>query len=163
MNRNYSTHDYIRKIFSIANKFSDIAIGSDVIVGFPGEKDEDFNETFDMIKDLPFAYLHIFPYSSRAGTSASGMTPGVPHRIIADRAATLKGLSNHKKELFALRHLNTTLDVIIEEGDGHGHMSGTASNYLKISVMEEHLHRGTLVFVRSTGIEESALRGFVIT
>jgi len=163
MNRNYSAHDYKRKIFSIASKFSDIAIGSDVIVGFPGEKDADFDETYNMIKDLPFAYLHIFPYSSRAGTAASVMTPRVPDRIITDRAATLKGLSNHKKELFALRHLDTTLDIIIEESDGHGHMSGTASNYLKVRVTEESLQRGTLVLVRSTGIEESALRGFVIT
>jgi len=163
MNRNYSARTFVQKICSISAKFNDIAIGSDVIVGFPGEQDVDFNETYSMIKDLPFTYLHIFPYSSRAGTAASFMKPKVVSRIIADRAATLKKLANLKKERFASRHIHKILDVIIEEKDGHGHMAGTASNYLKIRVSTESVRPGTLVFVRPNGLEGSSLRGFVVT
>jgi threonylcarbamoyladenosine tRNA methylthiotransferase MtaB len=163
MNRNYSARTFVQKICSISAKFNDIAIGSDVIVGFPGEQDVDFNETYSMINDLPFTYLHIFPYSSRAGTAASFMNPEVSSRVIADRAATLKRLANLKKERFALQHMYKTLDVIMEEKDEHGHMAGTASNYLKIRVSTESMHPGTFVFVRPDGIEGSLLRGFVVT
>jgi len=162
MNRYYSARRFMQKICSISAKFSDIAIGSDVIVGFPGERDVDFNETYSMVRDLPFTYLHIFPYSSRAGTAASCMKPAVSNRIVTDRVAALKKLADLKKERYASQHMHRTLDVIMEEKDGHGHMAGTAGNYLKVRVSTESVHPGTLVFIRSDGIEGSSLRGFVV-
>jgi threonylcarbamoyladenosine tRNA methylthiotransferase MtaB len=163
MNRNYSAGTFIQKMRSISARLNDISIGSDVIVGFPGEKDDDFDRTYRIIEDLPFAYLHIFPYSSRAGTAASRMKQEVPAKIIAGRAAALKTLSNLKREHFASRHMHQTLDVIMEEKDGQGHMTGTASNYLKIRVLTESVHPGTLVFVRPDSLEGYSLKGFVVS
>ena len=162
MNRNYSVCAYSDKISKILSTHSDIAIGTDVIVGFPGERDEDFEESYRFITDTPFAYLHVFPFSPRTHTSASEMLPKVSNNVIADRAATLKNVGILKKEHYALSQLNKILDVIIEEKDGLCHMSGTAGNYTKIRVSAQNLHRGTLVFIRSAGIEGTILKGFVI-
>lgn len=162
MNRNYSVRTYRDKLSRILLKYSDIAIGSDAIVGFPGESDEDFEKTCRFIADTSFAYLHVFPFSPRKNTSASVMQPKVPHSVITDRVAALQKLSMLKKEDYALKQLNKILDVVIEERQG-AYMCGTASNYMKIRVPGQNLHRGTLVFIRSAGFEGTALKGFVIT
>jgi len=162
MNRNYSADHFTRKMTAITDMFRDIAIGSDVIVGFPGERNEDFEDTCRMVEELPFAYLHIFPYSPRAGTAAAKMRRTVPNAEVTERAAALKRLSRGKRELYAKTHLNRTLDVIAEEDDGQGHTLGTASNYLKIRVSGDDVQRGTLIFVRPTEIESSTLTGFVV-
>ncbi len=162
MNRNYSVRTYRDKLSIILSKHSDIAIGSDVIVGFPGESHEDFEKTCRLIADTSFAYLHVFPFSPRKNTSASLMLPKVPHNVITGRVAALKNLGMLKKEQYALKQLNKILDVIVEGREGC-QMFGTASNYMKIRVTAQNLHRGTLVFIRSAGIEGTALKGFVIT
>lgn len=162
MNRNYSVDHFRKKMTAITDIFRDIAIGSDVIVGFPGEKKEDFDDTYRMVRELPFAYLHIFPFSPRGGTAAAKMRRTVPNSAVSERVAALKRLSIEKRELYAKCHLNRTLDVIAEENDEHGHTLGTASNYLKIRASSEAVQRGTLIFARLTGIEGSTLTGFVV-
>ena len=121
-----------------------------------------YHETRDMIREMPFAYLHIFPYSVREGTAASTMVPHVPQRNITERARELKHLSTMKRSLFASRHLDQILDIIIEEKDGDGYMLGTANNYLKVRVKSDELQRGTLIFIRSAGIEGTLIQGYVI-
>ena len=163
MNRNYSSATYKKKMSSILRRSSEMAIGTDIIVGFPGEDVRAFHETCDMIRDMPFAYLHIFPYSPREGTAASFLSPTVPGKIIIERAHELKQLGALKRKIFVERHLNKILDVVIEERDGEGRMLGTANNYLKIRVSTESLQLGTLIFVRSEGCEGAMIRGHVIT
>jgi threonylcarbamoyladenosine tRNA methylthiotransferase MtaB len=162
MNRTYTAETYRKKMLAIAKRFGDIAIGSDIIVGFPGEDQKAYLDTRDMIQEMPFAYLHIFPYSPRPGTTASTMLPAIPINRILERARSLKQLASAKKEEYALKHLNKTLDVIIEERDGDDHMTGTASNYLKIRVPAITLKRGSMVVVRSAGIDGTGLKGYVI-
>ncbi len=163
MNRNYSVRSYGAILSRILSKHSDIAVGTDVIAGFPSERNEDFLETYRFVSEVPFAYLHVFPFSPRTNTRASLMLPQAHGRVIADRAANLKNLSKQKKEQYAVQHLNKILDVIVEEKEGPCHMVGTASNYLKIRVAAQDISRGTLVFINSTGIDDSTLNGFVIT
>ena len=162
MNRNYSLRTYRNKVAKILSTYSDIAIGSDIIVGFPGESDEDFEETYQIIADTPFAYLHVFPFSPRINTRASIMLRKVPNKVIVGRAQTLKNLSIMKKEQYASRQLNKIVDVIIEGKEGLYHMTGTTGNYMKIRVTAQNLRRGALVFIRSAEIEGRILKGFVV-
>ena len=162
MNRNYSAAAYKKKITAVVKRFDDIAIGADIIVGFPGEDEKSYLETRAMVHEMPFAYLHIFPYSPRAGTAASTMGSPVPLQSTLERVESLKQLGIDKRAEYASRHLNRTLDIIVEEREGEGSMSGTASNYLKIAVQSNSLQRGSMVFVRSAGIEGTRLKGYVI-
>jgi threonylcarbamoyladenosine tRNA methylthiotransferase MtaB len=163
MKRNYSAANYKKAIIKIAERFGDLSIGTDVIAGFPGEGQKEFRETYQMIQELPFSYLHIFPYSVRAGTAASRMKPSIPAMVITERTELLKRLSKAKKERHARGHLQKILDVIVEEKEVNGYMSGTASNYLKVRMRADNIKPGSMVFVRSTEIELTALKGFVVT
>jgi threonylcarbamoyladenosine tRNA methylthiotransferase MtaB len=163
MKRNYSAANYKKAIIKIAERFGDLSIGTDVIAGFPGEGQKEFRETYQMIQELPFSYLHIFPYSVRAGTAASRMKPSIPAMVITERTELLKRLSNAKKERHARGHLQKILDVIVEEKEDNGYMSGTASNYLKVRMLSDNINPGSMVFVRSTAVEGTALKGFVVT
>jgi threonylcarbamoyladenosine tRNA methylthiotransferase MtaB len=162
MRRNYSSDAFRKKVMKIAERFDDLSIGTDVIVGFPGEEEKDFLDTYQLIDELPFTYLHIFPYSPRPGTAASLMRPCVPNSAIVERADALKLLNSGKRERHTARQMRRTLDVIIEENDGCGYMSGTAGNYLKIRVRADGIRQGTLVYIRPAEIHGTTMRGFVI-
>jgi threonylcarbamoyladenosine tRNA methylthiotransferase MtaB len=163
MSRNYSAINYKKTVIRIAEKYSDLSIGTDVIAGFPGEGQKEFQETYQMIQELPFSYLHIFPYSVRAGTAASHMKPSIPATVITERTELLRRLSRAKKERHVRGHLQKILDVIIEEKEDNGYMSGTASNYLKVRMRSDNIKPGSMVFVRSTAVEGTSLKGFVVT
>ena len=163
MRRNYSAIHFKKALIRIADKYSDLSIGTDVIAGFPGEGQKEFQETYRIIDDLPFSYLHIFPYSVRTGTAASQMNPSIPTTVISERTELLKRLSVSKKERHARGHLQKILDVIIEEKEDNGYMSGTASNYLKVRMRSDNINPGSMVFVRSTAVEGTTLKGFVVT
>ncbi len=162
MNRNYSAAGYRKKLTNIVGMFRGISVGTDIIVGFPGETPEDFNLTYVLIEELPISYLHVFPYSSRTGTAASLMKPPVPDDVIAERTESLKLLNRAKKELYARKQFGRILDVIVEEKVSSGVMAGTSSNYLKIRVNSDTLRRGTLVYIRSAEFNGSELRGIVV-
>jgi threonylcarbamoyladenosine tRNA methylthiotransferase MtaB len=162
MRRNYSSDAFRKKVMKIAERFDDLSIGTDVIVGFPGEEEKDFLDTYQLIDELPFTYLHIFPYSPRPGTAASLMRPCVPNSAIVERADALKLLNSGKRERHTARQMRRTLDVIIEENDRCGYMSGTAGNYLKIRVRADGIRQGTLVYIRPAEIHGTTIRGFVI-
>jgi len=121
--------EYIRK----ADKFA--AIGSDIIVGFPGSTEKDANKTYDIIERLPVTYLHVFPYSKRSGTEAARIKDSVSDNIKTERAAKLRKLGEQKRREFALKQLGHTREAItFSKKAGMKMTAGISDNYLSLSI-----------------------------
>ena len=117
MERDYTVEDYVKLVETIVQRRPISAIGTDVIVGFPTETEEDFEETYKLVQNLPFAYLHVFSYSDRPHTKASRMFPKVEERIKKERVRLLKALDQKKREEFKGSMKGKTLRaIILEEG-----------------------------------------------
>jgi len=163
MNRNYTVSAYQKKLLHLSNISSDIALGTDVIVGFPSEGQKEFMSTYEIVRDLPFSYVHTFPYSARKGTLASNLKAQVAGNIILDRAQVMKELAATKKTAFASAQVNKILEAIAEEKDVRGYTTATTSNYLKLAMKGSRLNRGSAVFVRSIAVSGDRLIGVMIT
>jgi threonylcarbamoyladenosine tRNA methylthiotransferase MtaB len=117
MERDYTVEDYIKLVETIVQRRPISAIGTDIIVGFPTETEEDFEETYKLVQNLPFAYLHVFSYSDRPHTKASKMFPKVEERFKKERVRLLKALDQKKREEFKGSMKGKTLRaIILEEG-----------------------------------------------
>jgi threonylcarbamoyladenosine tRNA methylthiotransferase MtaB len=117
MERDYTVEDYTKLVETIVQRRPVSAIGTDIIVGFPTETEEDFEETYKLVQNLPFAYLHVFSYSDRPHTKASKMVPKVEERIKKERVRLLKALDQKKREEFKGSMKGKTLRaIILEEG-----------------------------------------------
>jgi threonylcarbamoyladenosine tRNA methylthiotransferase MtaB len=162
MNRLYDATSYLEKISTIIVKNPNIAIGTDVIVGFPGENDLAFLKTKDLIEEIPFSYLHIFPFSSRPGTAASRMIDQIEVAVKKKRHDVLNLLNNVKKTAYMSSQINKTLEIVVEDEDPDQGMVGTSSNYLKIRVRSKEYPRKSLVTVSIAGRAGDALMGVPI-
>jgi len=129
MYRPYTPQFYFQLVSSIRERIPDAAIGADVMVGFPGETDEDFMETYRLIEDSPLTYLHVFPYSSRPGTVAADLANQIPDHVARFRAKTLRNLVAEKNEAFRSAMLGHEIDVLTLE-DG----SGISSNFVRVGL-----------------------------
>ncbi len=133
MCRKYNVDDYINKVNKITKILPNIAITTDVIVGFPGETDEEFQETYDFIKKVNFAELHVFPFSAREGTKAYSMPDQVKPEVKVARVEKLLKLSEELHSKFIERFKGQELEVILEERNKTtGLLSGFTSNYIKL-------------------------------
>ena len=134
MRRRYQTKLYYNKITKISEEVKDVCIGADVIVGFPGETDEEFNKTLKFIKSLPISYLHVFPYSERDNTAAMELDNKVKEEIKKERSKKLRILSQKLQSSFYKKYLNTNHTALFEKEDHNGIMYGFTDNYIKIKV-----------------------------
>ena len=118
-------------------------LGTDVIVGFPGETDEQFEQTRQFVSDLPLSYLHVFTYSPRRGTPAAAMPAQVPHEVALARNHVLREMSERKRAAFAESMVGQTLGVVLQTDEGEGWLRGVTDNYLELRVQgaRELLHR----------------------
>lgn len=132
MRRKYERELYADRIEEIKKHMPQACIGVDVIVGFPGETEEHFLETYNFLKDLDISYLHVFPYSERAKTTAKKMEGKVSQKVKNERAAMLRILSQKKRNAFYQQHLNTTREVLFEGDNKDGFMHGFTDNYVKV-------------------------------
>ena len=133
MCRKYNVDDFINKVNRIREVRPNIAITTDVIVGFPGETDEEFEETFNFIKKVNFAELHVFPFSAREGTKAYSMPNQVKPEVKTARVDKLIKLSNELQSNFISKFKGQNLEVILEERNKTtGLLSGFTSNYIKL-------------------------------
>ena len=133
MCRKYNVEDYINKVNKITKILPNIAITTDVIVGFPGESEEEFNETYNFIKKVNFAELHVFPFSAREGTKAYSMPDQVKSDVKAARVEKLLKLSDELHSKYVERFKGQELEVILEERNKTtGLLSGFTSNYIKL-------------------------------
>ncbi len=133
MRRKYLSDLYVNRVNKIKSFVPHACIGVDVIVGFPGETDEDFMTTYNFLNTLDISYLHVFTYSERANTGAPKMSNPVPLNVRKDRSKMLHILSEKKKRKFYEDNLGTTQNVLWE-GDNHdGLMHGFTENYIKVA------------------------------
>lgn len=132
MKRRYLTGLYTEKVTKIRELMPDAAIGVDVIVGFPGETEENFLQTYRFLNELPISYLHVFTYSERANTEAAGMEEPVPLEIRKKRNKMLRILSEKKKVAFYQSQLGKTLPVLWEHENKDGLMHGFTENYVRV-------------------------------
>jgi threonylcarbamoyladenosine tRNA methylthiotransferase MtaB len=135
MNRRYNAEFFVGILERLISNLPDIAIGCDVLGGFPGETDAQAENTYRLLAGLPIAYLHVFPYSSRPGTLAASFGDQVPGPIRDARVARLRQLSDDKKQAFQRRHLGSTCKVLVERRNRHsGLLQGFSENYLHLNV-----------------------------
>lgn len=134
MRRRYKKELYQEKVSVIKTLMPHASIGVDVIVGFPGETDADFKETYDFLHNLEISYLHVFTYSERDNTHALSITPAVPTAVRHERNKTLRNLSFMKSQYFAQLHSGQTRKVLFEGHEKNGMMEGYSDNYIKVNV-----------------------------
>ncbi len=134
MRRRYQRELYAERVGLIKAIMPHCCIGVDVIVGFPGETDADFRETFDFLHQLDISYLHVFTYSERANTLAAGMSEVVPMNIRHERNKQLRNLSYRKIQYFTSQHIGQTRKVLFESKNRNGMLEGYTDNYIKITV-----------------------------
>jgi threonylcarbamoyladenosine tRNA methylthiotransferase MtaB len=133
MQRRYTVEDYKNLITKIRNLIPQSGIGVDVIVGFPGETDELFEETYNFLSNLHFSYLHVFTYSERPFTKAISMSGKVPVEVRRKRNNSLRTLSDIKKSSFYNSLLGTTERVLFESDNSNGIIKGFTSNYVRVA------------------------------
>ncbi len=133
MNRKYSVEQFTEKVISCKKMVPEAAIGVDVVVGFPGETEEDFLMTYQLLNDLPITYLHVFPYSKRPGTPAAKMEHQVPAKIKEERVAILRKLDHKKRSAFYASRIGKVHNVLVEsERSADGLAKGFTDNYIPV-------------------------------
>ena len=132
MKRRYSTRLYKSRIEKIKDLMPDCCIGVDVIVGFPGESDDDFEETYNFLNKLNISYLHVFSYSERENTASIHLNEKVPNKIKAQRSKILRKLSEKKKRDFYLNNVNQVRPVLFESKNKDGYIYGYTDNYIRV-------------------------------
>jgi threonylcarbamoyladenosine tRNA methylthiotransferase MtaB len=138
MHRKYRPWHYAEKIRKIHEAMPDAAIGADVMVGFPGETDELFEESRSFIEHLPFTYLHVFTYSSRPGTPSAAMPDQVPVHVARERNRVLRELATEKNREFRQSFVGRTLEVITLQAGGDGWTEALSDNFLKVHLAGRH-------------------------
>jgi len=164
MHRKYRPWHYREKIEKIHAAMPAAAIGADVMVGFPGESDAEFEETRRMVEELPFTYLHVFTYSARPGTPAASMRRQVPASVARERSRLLRQLAEQKKTAYMRSFLGTMVEAItLREESGAssvGMTNALTDNYLKLMVEGRH-EANQWISVRVKGVASDALVGQV--
>ncbi|KYO65163.1 tRNA (N(6)-L-threonylcarbamoyladenosine(37)-C(2))-methylthiotransferase MtaB [Thermovenabulum gondwanense] len=141
MNRRYTTEEFLNKIEMIQAYMPDVAITTDVITGFPGEKDENFKETLEFIKKVGFSKLHVFKFSAKKGTPAYEMKEQIPERIKEERSKILIELSHQLEKDFREKFKGKILRVLFEEETQESLYEGFTDNYIRVAAFSgENLH-----------------------
>ena len=149
MRRKYQTNDFLTKVEKLREVCPDIAITTDVIVGFPGETEEEFQETVSFIKKVNFAEVHVFPFSARPGTDAAKMDYQIDPIVKQQRVQVLLNLSKQLQEIFKNRFIGEEMEVILEERNKlTGLMSGFTSNYIKLDADYPDEYKGKIVKIK---------------
>ena len=158
MRRRYNSDLYKNRVAKIKSLMPHCCIGVDVIVGFPGETEEDFLETYNFLNELDITYLHVFTYSERANTLAATMEDSVRMEDRKRRNEMLTILSEKKRRFFYQNHLNQTRPVLFEQSKEKGKMSGFTDNYIRI---ETHLDESLLNHTTAVKLNEINEKGLV--
>ncbi|MEA1901829.1 MAG: tRNA (N(6)-L-threonylcarbamoyladenosine(37)-C(2))-methylthiotransferase MtaB [Thermodesulfobacteriota bacterium] len=147
MRRPYTRSMFRKLLYRIHELIPDAAIGVDTIIGFPGETEEAFENTYNLIEELPATYLHVFPFSSRKGTPASSFPDKVPSKIIKERCKIMRDLGNIKKKKFYKKNIGKKVEVLIEakRDKATGFLKGMTLNYLPIFLSGNDDLKNTIV------------------
>ena len=160
MKRRYLRDTYTNRVQKIKKVLPNACIGVDVIVGFPGETEKHFLDTYHYLNDLDISYLHVFTYSERANTEAVLMDGVVPKKTRAKRSKMLRGLSVKKRRAFYETQLGETLTVLFESENKEGYIYGFTENYVKVKTPWNPRFINTLHTITLTSIDEDGLVRF---
>ena len=147
MGRRYRTEDFRRKIELIRSHIDHVFFGIDVIVGFPGEMEEDFRATYDFLEEIRPAFIHVFPYSRRRGTPAAGMPDQVPEHVKTSRVEMLEEMCGRLHAEFCRENSGRTEEVLFESKSKDGKMAGYTRNYIKVEMPYDKALIGKVVKV----------------
>ena len=163
MRRPYTVATYRRVVERLARAIPRLGLGADVIVGFPGETDDDFAATLDLVGTLPFSYLHVFPYSPRQGTSAAALPGRLDARTVAERARRLREVDARQRLSFQQAMVGRTEEVLVLERRDRerGELSGLTGNYLEVTFPGPEQLRRAIARVRVTAADGTAARGIL--
>lgn len=159
MNRQYTTAQYRQLIASIKAQVPSIAITTDIIVGFPGETEEQFANTLAFAAEMGFAKIHVFPYSRRTGTPAAGFSGQIAEADKKDRAARLQQLSDQQSKQYSQAFLGQELAVLFETLETDGTVSGLTSNYLRVYAPGDQASIGKIAAVTLERLYQDGLWG----
>jgi len=163
MNRRYSQQTFCTVIEACRSRLPDAAIGIDVLVGFPGESIEHFNNTQTFLEHLDFTYLHVFPYSKRPGTRAASFPGHIEKQEKADRVETLRILSEKNRIAFYSRHIGSRKKVLIEnERDGSGFLKGFTDNYIPVLLEGDDSLKNSVVSVKLIMLANGSVKADII-
>lgn len=165
MNRVYNVREYARLIKMIREKIPEIAITTDVIVGFPGETEEEFTHTYNFIEKMNFSRLHVFKYSPRKGTPAASFPNQVSSDIKEERSKKLISLGKRLSREYAEKNINKVLGVLAEqrvEISGREYWEGHTDNYLRVVFLSEHNLQGRLVQVHLDAYKNGFICGHLV-
>ncbi len=157
MRRPYDTAYFARLVETARRHIPDLAITTDVLVGFPGESEEDFRATYDFSRQIGFSRLHVFTYSRRPGTAAAAMPGQLPNSVKKERSKLLMKLGEELAEDFHRRYLGRVLSVLVEERQG-GYVTGYSPNYIRVRAKADR-DINTLVPVRITHVTSAGAAG----
>jgi len=157
MRRRYRRALYAQRVARIKELMPHACIGVDVIVGFPGETDADFLDTYNFLNELPISYLHVFPYSERPDTLAPTLPGRVQDRARHERTTQLRSLSEKKKRFFYEQHLGLETDVLFEDDVTNGQMEGFTPNYIRVVAKYDPLLVGEMKTLRLTNVTATGL------
>ena len=160
MHRPYTTKNFAKLTARLVEEVPNISIGTDLIVGFPGETDENFSETLRFIQGQPFSKIHVFPYSARHGTIAATLPNQIPPQIKKSRANLALEVSRAKSKNFAERLIGKTVEIIAETSQG-GFVDGLTKNYVRVYVPDENIPLGSVVNVKIERLHKDGVAGFV--
>lgn len=155
MRRRYTTAKFAERIAAVRAHIPEAFIGIDVIVGFPGETDEDFEQTYNFLEGINPAFLHIFPYSERANTPAIELTGKVSPEQKHQRVHRLEQLSSRLHAAFYKQHVGTEALILVESSRRDGKMFGYTENYIKVEMMYDKALINTIISAQLSSIAES--------
>ncbi|NLE25797.1 MAG: radical SAM protein, partial [Clostridiaceae bacterium] len=163
MNRKYSPDDYRQIVKLMREKIPDVTFTTDVMVGFPGETDEEFSQSYNFCEDMGFLWMHVFKYSPREGTAAAKFPDQIQPGIKEKRSKRLIKLASRMRNNVFEKYLGRQADIILEqEIEGSlGDMEGLTSNYIPVAVKVENVNSGEIISVTLDSIESERMRGTV--
>lgn len=162
MKRTYSTEFFGQLLERVRDSIPDAAICLDVITGFPGETEEEFESAYNFISRLPLTDLHVFPYSKRPGTPAAGYSDQVPGDVSKARAERLRHLAAEKHRSFAEGFIGEELEIVVESGEKEGLLKGVSRNYLDIRFSGEAALSGQCVMVKPVCWQGESLHAMLL-
>ncbi|TDT51103.1 tRNA (N(6)-L-threonylcarbamoyladenosine(37)-C(2))-methylthiotransferase MtaB [Fonticella tunisiensis] len=162
MNRHYTTDDYRRIVNKIRDTFEDVSITTDIIVGFPGETDEEFKKTYEFLKDIKLSKMHIFKYSPRKGTRAEKLENQVSPEDKERRSKILIELDNELERRFIERFVGRNMKVLFEEGE-NGLFKGYTTNYIKVECLDERIKTGEIYEVKLVENKGDSASGILLS
>ena len=162
MRRRYNSSQYRKILEFVKEVMPNAGIGADVIVGFPGETGQLFEDSFNFMENLPLSYLHVFTFSEREGTDAAGLDGMVDPRVRKKRSEIMRILSAKKRYEFGRQHVGKIMKVLVEEEVKNGKMFGFTSNYVRVEMEQNSSKVNELCDVLITGVSDTTVIGRVI-